>query len=434
MALAAAMTVAGCSAGDEEISDSMPSGEGTASGVYVSLTLSNPSTDRTSKASGNPNGGEEGDGEEAGQTYEDAIEDLTVFFYPSDGATDDTEIAGSAYFSQLTLTNTSSSYKTSPIQVQGLNRGTTYGVLVITNTGDLRTALGTTVGDVRNYQLMRNPWTLSGTTYSRFIMGSAAGDETLTIPEENTEATNGQGTYDDPYVLDKSASVSLERLAARVDYRSKAQSFTLSSATTTYSGTVTIQKAALVNHLKGSENGTYLIKRVANTVDGTVTYCGKENMEPNGTVTNYVIEPLTATKTAVTSTSYDSIKWSSYYDNYFRSYGNGIAKNWQYIMTEGEKITDEQNVEWKRVDYAVENTVGQDNQDSRFITGIVFSAKFVPTGLENYTEGNTFFEFNGRLYATLSALMTSYEGSSTNWKRTATEFESMKCCAHKGIL
>lgn len=425
MALAAAMTVAGCSAGDEEISDSMPSGEGTASGVYVSLTLSNPSTDRTSKVSSNPTGGEDGDGTEAGQTYEDAIEDLTVFFYPSSGATDATEIAGSAYFSSTRLTLEGTNYKTNAVEVNGLNRGTTYGVLVITNTGDLRNALGTTVGDVRNYKLMRNPWTLSGTTYSRFIMGSAAGNETLTIPAENAESTNGQGTYEDPYVLDNSASVSLERLAARVDYRSNAESFTLSSATTTYSGTVTIQKAALVNHLKGSENGTYLIKRVANTVDGTVTYCGNERIEPNGTVTNYVIEPLTAAKTAVTEEDYDSAKWSSYYDNYFLSYGNGIAQNWQNIMTEGTGITVESNVEWKRVDYAVENTVGKDNQDNRFITGIVFSAKFVPTGLTGYTEGNTFFEYNGRLYATLSALMAAYESSTTNWNRSATDFEAM---------
>lgn len=420
----AACAMTGCSLAEDDVTDCLPSDSAATSEVSISLLLSTPSAGRDSKAASNPTGGETGDGSEAGQTYEDEVEDLTVFFFPSSGATDDTEVTASAYFSNTQLTSTTDGYRTNAVQVAGLTPGVAYGLLVIANTGDVRTAMGTTLGSIRNYQFARYPWTqaagTSSTTYSRFLMSSAEGDETLTV------STDGNmGTPDNPCLPNE--AVSLERLAARVDYRTSDATYTLNNTNTgtTYNGTVTIQKAALVNRPNGTQSPTYLTKRVATTVGGDVTYFGDETLDDNGVATNYVIEPLTATKTAVTTTGYDSTVWAARYDNYFRTYGDDIAQNWQNLMTAGTVITDESNTDWTRVDYAVENTVGQANQDSRFVTGIVFSAKFVPTGLSGYTEGNTFFEFNGRLYASLSAMMGSYEGSTTNWQRSATDFQSM---------
>ena len=99
-------------------------------------------------------------------------------------------------------------------------------------------------------------------------------------------------------------SVSVERVAARIDYK----------ALGTYecgdqSGTVEVLGTAIVNRLKGK---TYLLKRVADDVQGnSLVYLGKEEIDAQGVPTNYVLDPFTAQKTA----NWDEA--SSLYDEWF---------------------------------------------------------------------------------------------------------------------
>lgn len=90
------------------------------------------------------------------------------------------------------------------------------------------------------------------------------------------------------------ATVSVERMAARLDYQA---SGSYPCQDPQYSGaTAEITGAALVNNLTA---GSYLTKRVANDVNGTtgLSYLGDETAD-EGVQTNYVLDPWTAQKTA----------------------------------------------------------------------------------------------------------------------------------------
>lgn len=80
------------------------------------------------------------------------------------------------------------------------------------------------------------------------------------------------------------ATVSVERMAARLDYQAE-----VSYPCQDHSGaTAEITGAALVNNLTA---GSYLTKRVANDVNGTgLSYLGDETPDA-GVQTNYVLDP-----------------------------------------------------------------------------------------------------------------------------------------------
>ena len=76
--------------------------------AYVSLTI-NTATDSGPGTRSNPTGGETGDGFEDGQSYENTVNDLTLFFYtatPGDGGVNKT---GENIQAQSLLSSTPSS-------------------------------------------------------------------------------------------------------------------------------------------------------------------------------------------------------------------------------------------------------------------------------------------------------------------------------------
>lgn len=128
--------------------------------------------------------------------------------------------------------------------------------------------------DVRNH-IQEQAWTVDNGNYSNFLMSLADERDGSAVIELNSNP------QDDP----AEATVYVERMAARVDYRDGRQGMTCTDPD--YQGaTVEIKGAALVNNLK---KGSYLLKRVADVANGT----GREYLGDE-TSTNYVLDPWTS--------------------------------------------------------------------------------------------------------------------------------------------
>ena len=261
--------VAGCllmaslaaSCAQEDIG-TVPTGGGAMSPVsYVSLSFASPQGTPTRS---NPNGGETGDGLESGQDNENAITSAVAFFYQGSGtdgvnSKDDTPIKAAVSFNVGSTMSGDRTYTTSPQQVD-LENGT-YNVIVVANPGaDWWTGKSLTLADVRDH-IQTAAWTASESGYSNFVMTSAA-DATLTL---NSNPKSNPAT----------AEVDVERMAARLDYKTTG-TYTCDDPayeSNNQKATVEITGAALVNNLTA---GSYLLKRVAPTVDGVPTYLGNE--------------------------------------------------------------------------------------------------------------------------------------------------------------
>lgn len=390
--LALAALSAGCTQND--LGDGF-SGGGSKPGSFVTLSLTTPSAPAMRS---NPTGGEQGDGTETGQDYENTVKSAVAFFYQGSGvnAGGTTRIQAAVPFTFTSYTAGSNGidrvYTTTP-QTVDLENGT-YHLLLVANPGtDWWSGKSLTLGDVRDH-IQQQAWQQAedGSSYSDFVMTSAA-DATVTL---NFNPEN------DP----AKATVSVERMAARLDYQAEA-SYTCQDPQ--YSGaTVKITGAALVNNLTA---GSYLTKRVANDVDGTgLSYLGDETPDA-GVQTNYVLDPWTAQKTAgnnsFTIGDATAQPASALYGVWFD--GSWADPN-QWASYVGTSVSDGSET-WQRIGYTLENTTAATEAGSRYSTGVVFKAQFHPQGLPNYTDGATFFSYGTNLYASMEDMMQHFYGS-----------------------
>lgn len=373
-----ASLAAGCA--QEDIDTAPSGGGGMSASSYVSLSFASQQSTPTRS---NPTGGEQGDGQEKGQAKENEINSAVAFFYQGSG-TDGVNSSGTTPIMAVATFNVGNpteqgngidrKYTTTPQQVD-LDDGT-YNVLVVANPGaDWWTGKQLTLADVRNH-IQTTAWTASGSDYSDFVMTSAA-DATLTL-NSNPES--------DP----AKATVNVERMAARLDYKAEA-SYTCTDPA--YTGaTVEITGAALVNNLTA---GSYIIKRVADDVNGTnLSYLGNETADENGAATNYVLDPWTASKNG------------NLYGTWFMN-GSSDPNWWAGYVQLGTSVSDG----WLRIGYTLENTTAADAAGSDYSTGVVFKAKFNPQGVANYTEGETFFAYGTKIYASMEDMMAGFYGS-----------------------
>ena len=392
--LALAALSAGCTQND--LGDGF-SGGGSKPGSFVTLSLTTPSAPAMRS---NPTGGEQGDGTETGQDYENTVKRAVAFFYQGSGvnAKGTTRIQAAVPFTFTSHTAGSNGidrvYTTTP-QTVDLENGT-YHLLLVANPGtDWWSGKSLTLGDVRDH-IQQQAWQQAedGSSYSDFVMTSAA-DATVTL---NFNPEN------DP----AKATVSVERMAARLDYQA---SGSYPCQDPQYSGaTVEITGAALVNNLTA---GSYLTKRVADDVDGTgLSYLGDETPDAGGQ-TNYVLDPWTAQKTA----DYNSFTIgnaiaqpaSALYGVWFD--GSWADPNeWASYVKAGTPVPDGSET-WQRIGYTLENTTEASQSGSRYSTGVVFKAQFHPQGLPNYTDGATFFSYGTNLYASMEDMMQHFYGS-----------------------
>ena len=381
--------VAGCllmaslaaSCAQEDIG-TVPTGGGAMSPVsYVSLSFASPQGTPTRS---NPNGGETGDGLESGQDNENAITSAVAFFYQGSGtdgvnSKDDTPIKAAVSFNVGSTMSGDRTYTTSPQQVD-LENGT-YNVIVVANPGaDWWTGKSLTLADVRDH-IQTAAWTASESGYSNFVMTSAA-DATLTL---NSNPKSNPAT----------AEVDVERMAARLDYKTTG-TYTCDDPayeSNNQKATVEITGAALVNNLTA---GSYLLKRVADDVNGTnLSYLGDETADENGVATNYVLDPWTTNKSK---------------DLYGEWFGN-ISQDPNYWADYvGISVSDGTET-WQRIGYTLENTTAADAAGSDYSTGVVFKAKFHPQGVANYQGGATFFALGTHLFASMEDMMTYVYGA-----------------------
>ena len=389
-----ASLAAGCA--QEDIDTAPSGGGGMSASSYVSLSFASQQSTPTRS---NPTGGEQGDGQEKGQANENEIKSAVAFFYQGSG-TDGVNSSGTTPIMAVATFNVGSytepgngidrTYTTTPQQVD-LDDGT-YNVLVVANPGaDWWTGQSLTLADVRNH-IQTTAWTASESGYSDFVMTSAA-DATLTL---NSNPEN------DP----AKAEVNVERMAARLDYKAEASYPCTDPA---YTGaTVEITGAALVNNLTA---GSYMLKRVASTVDGVPTYLGNETPDA-GVQTNYVLDPWTAVKTSANNSFTIGGEVKTAEDLYGEWFGN-LSQDpnyWADYVQPGIEVSDGAET-WQRIGYTLENTTAAEEAGKRYSTGVVFKAKFHPQGVANYTDGETFFAYGTKIYASMEDMMAGFYGS-----------------------
>lgn len=378
-----ASLAAGCA--QEDIDTAPTGGGGMSASSYVSLSFASQQSTPTRS---NPMGGEIGDGLEKGQDYENDITSAVAFFYQtSEGngvnSGGNTTIKAVVEFNTINKIDETQSgvdriYATGAKQID-LENGK-YNVLVVANPGNDKwwTGKSLTLADVRDH-IQTAAWTASESGYSNFVMTSAA-DATLTL---NSNPEN------DP----AKAEVNVERMAARLDYKAEA-SYTCTDPA--YTGaTVEITGAALVNNLTA---GSYIIKRVADDVNGTnLSYLGNETADENDAATNYVLDPWTASKNG------------NLYGTWFMN-GSSDPNWWAGYVQPGTPVSDGAET-WQRIGYTLENTTAADAAGSDYSTGVVFKAKFNPQGVANYTDGETFFAYGTKIYASMEDMMAGFYGS-----------------------
>lgn len=392
------VTALAAACAQEDIGNAPSEGGGLSATSYVSLSFASQQGTPTRS---NPTGGEQGDGLETGQYYENAIRSAVAFFYQGtdqEGVNSggNTPIKAVVSFNNIgngtdeNSTGVDRTYTTSPQQVD-LENGT-YNVIVVANPGaDWWTGKSLTLDDVRNHK-QTTAWTVSESGYSNFVMTSAA-DATLTL-NSNPES--------DP----ATAEVDVERMAARLDYKAEA-SYTCTDPAYP-DATVEITGAALVNNLTA---GSYLLKRVASAVDGVPTYLGNETPDA-GVQTNYVLDPWTAAKTSNNNSFTIGGETKTAEDLYGEWFGN-ISQNpnyWAGYVQPGTEVTVGTET-WQRIGYTLENTTAAEEAGKRYSTGVVFKAKFHPQGVANYTDGETFFEYGTKIYASMENMMKNFYGS-----------------------
>ena len=375
--------------------------------AYVSIALSTAMTPST-RATDDPTGGEDGDGREPGQSEENKVNDITLFFYDVEDALDGVNSAAATpipvirqYFSkkEINYENGQTYATTEAVPVEELLGNHNYHVLAVVNGGEDFGEDIQTLGDLQKEKVTKL-YDVNGTTYTNFLMASADDESAPLYVRPNNSETNPATTQ-----------IDVERVTARVDYRA-ADSYEVGTEGSASIGTAKITGAMLVNTLIDDAE-SWLLKRVTvpnEPISTTnITWLGHEESSTDGAATNYVIAPLTTTLTADNASTYFST------DNYFPSFDYDNADTWEPLLIEGTEVTDpDTNETWRRIGYPKENTAEKANV--HYTTGVVFKADFQPTG---YADDATFFEWNGTIYPTVEAAMPICSGKTPPSKGVA---------------
>ena len=379
-----ALVAVGCSQDDVAAGDG-EGGVGELTDSYVTLNFTMAFSGQGTRS--NPTGGENGDGSEAGQDYENEISSAVAFIYQDAAGVNSSANPDVTPVVFSKVTKDGDKYSTSPERVT-LPNGGDYHIIVVANPGDNWWSANTPLklDNVRDH-IQTTAWKEeTDGEYSNFLMSSANDTQSFILDSQPESA---------PLYI----NVDVERMAARIDYKAEG-SFKCKDET----GTVTILGAAIVNDYNA---GSYLLKRVADEVGGDVTYLGDEVA---GEDANFVIEPQTVSGKA--SSDY---KDGTYYTSIIDQTDKWADPNvWAAFVQEGTPIT-VGTEKWNRVGYTMENTSKSDADIERTNTGVVFKAQFSPatntvTGNYDYASPATFFSYRGVLYASMEDVMKSVYG------------------------
>ena len=359
LALLLVMSFASC-ASDTASDSPLPSKDMKAY-LQVKVTVEGSGDTRASRATTEPQGGEDGNGREPGINKENDVNSLTVLLYKSDKedlSEADATIDYVYTFTNLNKVTTSSgsdaTYTTVPKEIDAAIVGKNYHVIVIANAGDMTSrCIGTKISEIRDMQMdkvcTRND---DIANFTDFVMSSKK-DAKIDF---SGKSGSGTGTESDPYVV----NVDIERLAARIDIipnatfdgTSKGYYYNVMDGTNVIGGF----KLESVTPTKVMTKGEYLIKRVCpdNSL-APVTYFGREEMDPTTKAsTNYVVCPWTKDRTGLTLAEAEGP--TSFY-NVKKTTSTGTIADASYIL-----------------DYVMENTT-TDNAET-YSTGLIFKGKY----------------------------------------------------------
>lgn len=323
--------------------------------LQVKVTVEGSGDTRASRATTEPQGGEDGNGREPGINKENDVNSLAVLLYKSDkdDLSDDNATIDYVYtFTNLNKVTTSSgsdaTYTTVPREIDAAIVGKNYHVIVIANADDMTSRCkGKKISVVRDLQMSkvctRDAYI---TNFSNFIMSSEK-DAMIDFTKEGSE-TN-------PYLVD----VDIERLAARIDIIPNA---TYDAASNAYyydvkdgANVIGGFKLESVTPSNVLTKGEYLIKRVSSDkAVPAVTYFGVEKMDATTKAsTNYVVCPWTKDRTGLTLSN-----------------AEGPTSLYNVKMTTSTSTTDPSYI----LDYVMENTT-TDNAEA-YSTGLIFKGKY----------------------------------------------------------
>lgn len=354
--------------------------------VFLSVSVNVAGEDsRTTRAEDNyfepkPWGGESGNGDHRGETYERTVNNMSMlFFHPAKNDLTDGEarIEKVIYFPNVSSDGT----RTVAVEVDPkLLHDTKLRFLVVANVGDLSAYQGRKLSDVRD-QLITDVFNRADNAtftkkgeldgYSTFVM-SSHGQSSLTFK-------SGSGTEEDPYLIDHV----IERLAARIDIMPHTELYEPSKKTglckycynvkqgTDIIGGFVLEYVRPYNVLTSQE---YVFKRTAadNTL-ANLMYLGLEEYDEKKNSTNYVVDPTSQDKSKATFKYPKST--NEYWANatYEPFYQTRIA-NKTHTNSTGGKATFNPETDYYILDYVKENT-SFDN-DEQYATGLVFKGKY----------------------------------------------------------
>ena len=354
--------------------------------VFLSVSINVAGEDsRTTRAEDytfepTPFGGEDGNGDHKGETYERTVNNMSMLFFHSDkeDLTDgEARIEKVIYFPNVSSDGT----RTLAVEVDSkfLN-DTKLRFLVVANVGDLSAYQGRKLSDVRDqlitdvFNRADNPTfnkqgELDG--YSTFVM-SSHGQSSLTFK-------SGSGTEEDPYLIDHM----IERLAARIDIMPHTELYELNKKTglckycynvkqgTDIIGGFVLEYVRPYNVLTSQE---YVFKRTATDASlANLKYLGLEEDDGNNQNTNYVVDPTSLNKSEATfkyPKNTDENWANATYDDFYQT---RIAHK-THPNSIGGKATFNPETDYYILDYVKENT-SFDN-DEQYATGLVFKGKY----------------------------------------------------------
>ena len=322
--------------------------------LQVKVTVEGSGDTRASRATTEPQGGEDGNGREPGINKENDVNSLTVLLYKSDKDKKDLSEADATIdyvytFTNLNKVTTSSgsdaTYTTVPREIDASIVGKNYHVIVIANADDMTSRCkGEKISKVRDLQMSKVCTRDADITkFSNFIMSSKK-DATIDFTKEGSETNPYQVTVD------------IERLAARIDIIPNAAFDGISQGYyyNVMDGTNVIGgfKLESVTPTNVMTKGEYLIKRVSSDKDvSAVTYFGLEEMDATTKAsTNYVVCPWTKDRTGLTLAEAEGP--ASLYNVKKTTVGEA-----SYIL-----------------DYVMENTTTNNAED--YSTGLIFKGKY----------------------------------------------------------
>lgn len=328
--------------------------------LQVKVTVEGSGDTRASRATTEPQGGEDGNGREPGINHENDVNSLTVLLYKSDKedlSEADATIDYVYTFTNLTKATTSASgydatYTTVPKEIDPIIVGKNYHVLVIANAGDMTSRCkGKKISEIRDMQMdkvcTRNDVIAN---FTDFVMSSKK-DAKIDF---SGKPGSGTGTESDPYVV----NVDIERLAARIDIipnatyvdTDKGYYYNVMDGTNVIGGF----KLESVTPTKVLTKGEYLIKRVSSDAAvPSVTYFGLEFKDADNKATNYVVCPWTKDRTGLTLAE-----------------AEGPASLYNVKNTTSTSTTDPSYI----LDYVMENTTTDNKEDNS--TGLIFKGKY----------------------------------------------------------